>query len=133
MVRSIAPSPAMSHRPADICSWQEGCTHTRGAGAAACPGVPQLLKKPLCRGWNVVESAKWQSWSQLGEMAPVEAMRLYMRLLESEQVNKIANCISCATQTARPHCPSEGGATKGAPQQEAVAVVHDARLHHTCA
>eukprot|EP00891_Asterochloris_glomerata_P009781 jgi/Astpho2/9781/gw1.00149.44.1_t len=42
-------------------------------------------KDPKPWGWNVVESAKWQSWSQLGEMAPVEAMRLYMRLLESEQ------------------------------------------------
>ena len=29
-------------------------------------------------GWNVVEAAKWNSWSQLGDMAAVEAMRLYV-------------------------------------------------------
>lgn len=113
MVSSIAPPLAMSHRPTDICSWQTGCPHTRAVSAAAYPGVGalrperQLLNKPTCRGWNVVESAKWQSWSQLGEMAPVEAMRLYMRLLESEQV-------SCATQTAWPQCPSKGAARTGA-------------------
>eukprot|EP00959_Pyramimonas_sp_CCMP1952_P342975 7185068-Pyramimonas_sp.AAC.1 len=28
-------------------------------------------------GWNVVESAKWTSWKQLGDTAPTEAMRLY--------------------------------------------------------
>ena len=27
-------------------------------------------------GWNVVESAKWESWNQLGNMSSVEAMRL---------------------------------------------------------
>ena len=34
----------------------------------------------------MVESAKWQAWSQLQDMAPVEAMRLYVRLLEDELV-----------------------------------------------
>lgn len=37
-------------------------------------------------GWNVIESAKWQGWSQLGDMASVEAMRLFVRLLEDEKV-----------------------------------------------
>ncbi|KAL0028321.1 hypothetical protein WJX79_010343 [Trebouxia sp. C0005] len=41
-------------------------------------------KEPKPWGWNVVESAKWQAWSQLQDMAPVEAMRLYVRLLEDE-------------------------------------------------
>jgi len=36
-------------------------------------------------GWNVVETAKWQTWSQLGSMSKVEAMRLYVRELEDEQ------------------------------------------------
>ena len=36
-------------------------------------------------GWNVVETAKWQTWSQLGTMSKVEAMRLYVRELEDEQ------------------------------------------------
>ncbi len=37
-------------------------------------------------GWNVVESAKWESWNQLGNMSSVEAMRLYVKLIEQEQV-----------------------------------------------
>ncbi len=37
-------------------------------------------------GWNVVESAKWESWNQLGNMSSVEAMRLYVKLIEEEQV-----------------------------------------------
>ncbi|DBA75236.1 hypothetical protein WJX77_011618 [Trebouxia sp. C0004] len=41
-------------------------------------------KEPKPWGWNVVESAKWQAWSQLQDMAPVEAMRLYVRLLDNE-------------------------------------------------
>ncbi|KIZ01419.1 hypothetical protein MNEG_6538, partial [Monoraphidium neglectum] len=36
-------------------------------------------------GWNVVDSAKWQSWSQLGKMARLEAMRLYVKTLDEEQ------------------------------------------------
>jgi acyl-CoA-binding protein len=38
-------------------------------------------------GWNVVESAKWESWNQLGNMSSVEAMRLYVKLIEQEQVH----------------------------------------------
>ncbi|KAK9821109.1 hypothetical protein WJX81_006949 [Elliptochloris bilobata] len=34
--------------------------------------------------WNVVESAKWQAWVQLGDMSSVEAMRLYVKLLDEE-------------------------------------------------
>ncbi|KAI8475739.1 MAG: hypothetical protein J3K34DRAFT_480381 [Monoraphidium minutum] len=36
-------------------------------------------------GWNVVDSAKWQSWKQLGNMARMEAMRLYVKTLDEEQ------------------------------------------------
>lgn len=36
---------------------------------------------------NVVESAKWASWNELGKMAPVEAMRLFVRTLEEEDPN----------------------------------------------
>ncbi len=45
---------------------------------------PNTQPKPW--GWNVVENAKWQSWKQLGDMPAVEAMRLYVRSLEEEQV-----------------------------------------------
>ena len=37
-------------------------------------------------GWNVVESAKWESWNQLGSMSSVEAMRLYVKMVEDDQV-----------------------------------------------
>lgn len=37
--------------------------------------------------WNVVESAKWQSWSQLGDMSSMDAMRLYVKTLDEEQVS----------------------------------------------
>ena len=43
-------------------------------------------KDPKPWGWNVVESAKWQSWHQLGEMSKMEAMRLYVRIVEEAQV-----------------------------------------------
>jgi acyl-CoA-binding protein len=36
--------------------------------------------------WNVVESAKWQSWSQLADMSSMDAMRLYVKTLDEEQV-----------------------------------------------
>ena len=49
--------------------------------------VAGSCKEPKPWGWNVVESAKWQAWSQLQDMAPVEAMRLYVRLLEDELVS----------------------------------------------
>ena len=37
-------------------------------------------------GWNSLETAKWTSWSGLGDMSPVEAMRLYVRTLEEDIV-----------------------------------------------
>ncbi|PRW20510.1 acyl- -binding domain-containing 4 [Chlorella sorokiniana] len=40
--------------------------------------------EPKPWGWSVVNNAKWQSWKQLGDMAAVEAMRLYVRTLEEE-------------------------------------------------
>lgn len=42
-------------------------------------------------GWNMVESAKWESWSQLGNMASMEAMRLYVKLVEDEQVRILSS------------------------------------------
>ncbi|CAI5477197.1 unnamed protein product [Closterium sp. Yama58-4] len=43
--------------------------------------------KPKPWAWNIVELAKWQSWTELGKMAPVEAMRLFVRALEEEDPN----------------------------------------------
>ena len=49
-------------------------------------------KEPKPWSWNIVESAKWNSWSQLKDMSSVEAMRLYVKLLEEEvQVSRVAD------------------------------------------
>lgn len=45
---------------------------------------PNTRTKPW--GWNIIESAKWQSWYQLGNLSGMECMRLYVRTLEEEQV-----------------------------------------------
>jgi len=37
-------------------------------------------------GWNVEESHKHAAWAGLGKLAPMEAMRLFVRTLEEEQV-----------------------------------------------
>lgn len=39
-------------------------------------------------GWNVVESAKWESWNQLANMSSVEAMRLYVKMVDDDQVSR---------------------------------------------
>ncbi|XP_078435628.1 acyl-CoA-binding domain-containing protein 6-like isoform X2 [Wolffia australiana] len=41
-------------------------------------------KGPKPSSWNPVESGKWTSWNGLGNMAPTEAMRLFVKLLEEE-------------------------------------------------
>lgn len=50
-------------------------------------------------GWNVVESAKWESWNQLGNMSSVEAMRLYVKLIDEAQV--------CKTHWNARHCDGD--------------------------
>lgn len=42
--------------------------------------------QPKPWGWNIVENAKWQSWKQLGDLSSTEAMRLYVRALEDQEV-----------------------------------------------
>ena len=46
-------------------------------------------------GWNVVESAKWESWNQLGNMSSVEAMRLYVKMVEDDQVRSHMQIHAC--------------------------------------
>lgn len=43
---------------------------------------PCNLPKP--RGWSPVEQSKWTSWNGLGNMASIEAMRLFVKILEEE-------------------------------------------------
>ena len=52
---------------------------------------PCTSSKPW--GWNVVESAKHDAWSHLGNMSSVEAMRLYVKALEEDQARP--NRTSC--------------------------------------
>ena len=57
---------------------------------------PCTLKKPW--GWNVVENAKWTSWTHLGNMNSLEAMRLFVRTLEDVDPNWWANSQSETTE-----------------------------------
>ncbi|CAO2832746.1 unnamed protein product [Amaranthus hypochondriacus] len=43
---------------------------------------PCNIPKPS--SWSPVEQSKWKSWSGLGNMAPTEAMRLFVKILEEE-------------------------------------------------
>lgn len=43
-------------------------------------------KEPKPWGWNVTGSAKHDAWSHLGDMSTMEAMRLYVKALEEDQV-----------------------------------------------
>eukprot|EP00884_Botryococcus_braunii_P007391 jgi/Botrbrau1/16653/Bobra.0068s0069.1 len=43
--------------------------------------------RPRSWGFGSLETTKWQAHSQLGDMASVEAMRLYVKVLEDEQAD----------------------------------------------
>nr|XP_043621055.1 acyl-CoA-binding domain-containing protein 4 [Erigeron canadensis] len=43
---------------------------------------PCTIPKP--RAWSPVEQSKWTSWNGLGSMASIEAMRLFVKILEEE-------------------------------------------------
>lgn len=49
--------------------------HAAQVTAGACTSA-----KPW--GWNAIESAKWNSWMQLGDMGTLEAMALYVATME---------------------------------------------------
>ncbi|KAI7839120.1 hypothetical protein COHA_007124 [Chlorella ohadii] len=65
--------------------------------------------EPKPWGWSVVNNAKWQSWKQLGDMAAVEAMRLYVRTLEEELPGWWAHHTGAAAEAAAAN-GGEGGA-----------------------
>lgn len=51
---------------------------------------PCALGRPGGWGWGSTEEvAKWQSWKALGDMSRVEAMRLFVRTVEEEQVGGV--------------------------------------------
>ena len=35
-------------------------------------------------GWNAIESAKWSSWTQLGDTPAIDAMKMYVSTMEEE-------------------------------------------------
>lgn len=79
---------------------------------------PCTTQKPW--SWNIVENAKWASWKELGNMAPVEAMRLFVRTLEEEEPQwwAKANCIpppstapAAPPKAEAPKVPIEGAAS----------------------
>lgn len=41
-------------------------------------------RAPKPWGWNAIESAKWSSWTQLGDMARIDAMKMYVSTMEEE-------------------------------------------------
>lgn len=47
---------------------------------------PLPCRDPKPWAWNVVESAKWSSWKQLETLSSVEAMRLFVKVVDDEQV-----------------------------------------------
>ena len=51
--------------------------------------------------WNAVEAAKYDAWSQMGNMSSMEAMRLYVKALEEDQV-----AFLCEAPYFRLHMPS---------------------------
>jgi acyl-CoA-binding protein len=58
----------------------------------ALPAFPRQATLGACSApkpwaWNVVESAKWSSWSALRAMEAPEAMRLYVRALEQDNAD----------------------------------------------
>lgn len=70
-------------------------TSSPGAGAAPFDDETKLIlyalnqqavhgecKEPKPWVWSAVESAKWNSWMQLKDMPKVEAMRLFVKVLE---------------------------------------------------
>ncbi|XP_038890933.1 acyl-CoA-binding domain-containing protein 4 isoform X2 [Benincasa hispida] len=40
---------------------------------------------PEPSSWHAIEKSKWKSWNGLGNMAPAEAMRLFVKILEEEE------------------------------------------------
>ncbi|XAR49121.1 hypothetical protein NMG60_11032193 [Bertholletia excelsa] len=56
-------------------------------------------KIPKRRGWSPDEISKWTSWNGLGNMAPAEAMRLFVKTLEEEDpgwYSRASNFVSVA-------------------------------------
>ncbi len=48
----------------------------------------------------MVESAKYTAWKQLGSISPMEAMRLYVRTVEEEQVGALSTSFKLSKSTA---------------------------------
>ncbi|XP_022150762.1 acyl-CoA-binding domain-containing protein 4 isoform X1 [Momordica charantia] len=52
---------------------------------------------PEPSSWHAIEKSKWKSWNGLGNMPPVEAMRLFVKILEEEEpgwYSRVSNFVS---------------------------------------
>ena len=54
-------------------------------------GLKQQVEHGPCQdpqpsSWNQLETAKWTAWTGLKDMQPVEAMRLFVRTVEEDEV-----------------------------------------------
>eukprot|EP00887_Chlorella_sp_A99_P000351 scaffold13.g351.t1 len=76
--------------------------------------------EPKPWGWSVVNNAKWQSWKQLGDMASMEAMRLYVRTLE-EEVSDWWTVIQAGAGAEQVHINGTGEAAAEAEAADAAA------------
>ena len=74
--------------------------------------------EPKPWSWNVVETAKWQGWNQLGDMSKADAMRHYVHQVEQNQPDwwHIIDREKSATYAATPVANGAEDAT--APMQE---------------
>jgi len=80
--RNSRPSTHHHHHTPDKALADEPRLLLYALGQQALSG-PNTAPQPWA--WNVVESAKWQSWRQLGTMPKMEAMRLYVKSLDEQQ------------------------------------------------
>eukprot|EP00197_Chlamydomonas_leiostraca_P012843 CAMPEP_0202861700 /NCGR_PEP_ID=MMETSP1391-20130828/3008_1 /ASSEMBLY_ACC=CAM_ASM_000867 /TAXON_ID=1034604 /ORGANISM="Chlamydomonas leiostraca, Strain SAG 11-49" /LENGTH=760 /DNA_ID=CAMNT_0049541129 /DNA_START=57 /DNA_END=2339 /DNA_ORIENTATION=- len=78
-------------------------------------------------GWNVVEAAKHQAWKQLGGMAKMEAMRLYVRTVDEEQADWYPLLLQyeAAPKPAPDAAGAAAGANGGAPVQPATSYARE--------
>lgn len=53
---------------------------------------PCTQQKPWA--WNAIEVAKWQAWNHLKDMDKMEAMRLFVKTLEEDEVRFMQPCLA---------------------------------------
>jgi len=75
--------------------------------------------EPKPWSWNVIETAKWQGWSQLGDMSKAEAMRHYVHQVEQNQPDWWSITYQTKMHLKSPSKPPEDNGT------DATAALHE--------